>query len=294
MGYIEGTARGQMTLLPASIEDYITEENPVRVIDAFVCSLDMAAAGFSRDVPAPCGRPAYDPRNLLKLYLYGYMNRIRSSRKLMLECRRNLELFWLLHCLRPDFRTISDFRKHNRQAIQNVFRAFVKACLDLDLLQGDTAVVDGTKIRAVNSIKRSYTQEVLQKKLAYLAQQEAQLQKYLGAFDSADLQEELELSLPPDKARHKLAAVRTRAQKYRDYTQRLQATGEKQILDTDPQAYTMHTKTACIPAIISRPPRIPNIISSHLLQPPISITTRDFCTLWQIRPARHCKQSPFM
>ena len=84
MRYIEGTAPGQMTLLPTSIEDYVTEENPVRVIDAFVCSLDMAAAGFSRDVPAPCGRPAYDPRNLLKLYLYGYMNRIRSSRKLML------------------------------------------------------------------------------------------------------------------------------------------------------------------------------------------------------------------
>ena len=248
MGYIEGSARGQMTLLPASIEDYITEENPVRVIDAFVCSLDMAAAGFSRDVPAPCGRPAYDPRNLLKLYLYGYMNRIRSSRKLMLECRRNLELFWLLHCLRPDFRTISDFRKHNRQAIQNVFRAFVKACLDLDLLQGDTAVIDSTKIRAVNNIKRSYTQEVLQKKLAYLAQQEAQLQKYLGALDSADLQEALELSLPPDKARHKLAAVRTRAQKYRDYSQRLQATGEKQILDTDPQAYTMHTKNGLYPS----------------------------------------------
>jgi len=127
MKYIQGQNRHQLTLLPDCIEDYIGEENPVRVIDAFVESLDLAEAGFCRTTPKETGRPSYDPKDLLKLYVYGYFNRIRSSRKLMVECTRNVELFYLLGKLTPDFRTIADFRKDNAKALKNVFRAFVRA-----------------------------------------------------------------------------------------------------------------------------------------------------------------------
>lgn len=122
---------------------------------------------FARAVPAGTGRPAYDPRDLLKLYIYGYLNRIRSSRRLMTECRRNVELFYLLNMLKPDFRTIADFRKDNRKSLEKVFGDFVKACAELKLLGKKSFAVDGTKIRACNSKKKSFTPQILEKKLAY-------------------------------------------------------------------------------------------------------------------------------
>ena len=247
MGYIRVREREQETLLPGSVEDYVSQDNPVRVIDAFVDGLDMQAAGFERYVPARTGRPAYDPRDLLKLYLYGYLNRVRSSRMLMRECGRNVELFFLLNHAQPDFRTIADFRKRNRKAIQAVFREFVGVCGDLKLLGTDTAVIDGTKIRAVNSKKRSFTPEILKKKLAYLAEQERQVEGYLGDLDTADEAGEPCLSLSKDKAQEKLTALRQRAKKYRGYAKHLSQTGEKQVLETDPEAYTMHTKDGLFP-----------------------------------------------
>ena len=126
MDYIKGTDRNQLSFLPECIDDYIDENNPVRLIDAFVDSLDMNELGFKKSHPNETGRPAYDPRDLLKLYIYGYMNGIRSSRKLMKECRRNIELFYLLGKLTPDFRTIADFRKDNAPALKNTFKAFSK------------------------------------------------------------------------------------------------------------------------------------------------------------------------
>lgn len=135
MKYIEGQYRDQITFLPDCIDDLIGQDNPVRVIDCFVENLDMEELGFQRAIPNSTGRPGYDPRDLLKLYIYGYMNKIRSSRKLMKECGRNIELFYLLNRLTPDFRTIADFRKDNAKAIQKVFRAFVKICMKLGLYQ---------------------------------------------------------------------------------------------------------------------------------------------------------------
>lgn len=160
MKYIQGSDRNQLSILPDCIEDYIDENNPVRVIDAFVNSLDMNLLGFLRAKPNQTGRPSYDPRDLLKLYIYGYLNRLRSSRKLEKECTRNIELFYLLNKLTPDFRTISDFRKDNAKALKNTFRAFGKLCLKLNLFNKELLAVDGTKIRAVNSKdnrKRKYT-----------------------------------------------------------------------------------------------------------------------------------------
>ena len=136
MSYIEGPAREQRLLFPESIEDYITEENPVRFIDAFVDSPDMAAAGFGRAEPASTGRPGYAPGDMLKLYIYGYLNRVRSSRKLEQECGRNVEVMWLLRKLRPDYKTIADFRKDNRKAFKKVFKAFNLLCRELALFGG--------------------------------------------------------------------------------------------------------------------------------------------------------------
>src|SRR6195952_6025353 len=133
MAYIEGHSREQMLLLPASVDDDVTADNPVRFIAAFVDDLDLSTAGFIRSRPEATGRPGYDPGDLLKLYLYGYLNRVRSSRRLAAEAGRNLEVMWLLRGLRPDFRTIADFRRGNRDAFKKVFRAFVMLCRRLDL-----------------------------------------------------------------------------------------------------------------------------------------------------------------
>lgn len=165
MKYIEGQDQDQMLLLPDCIEDYITDDNPIRVIDAFVDGLDLAALGFQRATPRSMGRPAYDPRHLLKLYIYGYFNRIRSSRKLMIESRRNIECFFLLNKLTPDFRTIADFRKDNAKALKEVFRAFVKLCLKLKLYDKALVALDGSKFRAVNSKDNCFNAAILEKSL---------------------------------------------------------------------------------------------------------------------------------
>ena len=165
MKYIKQAAREQATFLPSCIEDYVSREHPVRVIDAFVDSLDMQALGFKKYAPGCTGRPAYDPRDLLKLYIYGYLNGVRSSRKLMRECARNVEVFYLINRLTPDFRTIADFRKDNAAALKNVFTAFTKLCLKMELYGRELAAVDGTKLRAVNSKDNCYTAEVLRKRM---------------------------------------------------------------------------------------------------------------------------------
>lgn len=181
MTYIKGENRGQVTMLPDCIDDLIGQDNPVRVIDAFIDGLDMDKAGFQRSTPNVTGRPSYDPRDLLKLYVYGYFNKIRSSRKLMTECGRNIELFFLLNKLTPDFRTISDFRKDNAKALRNVFRAFVKICMKLDLYQKELLAIDGSKFRAVNSKQNSsYNADTLKKKLERI---DENIAKFLSQMD---------------------------------------------------------------------------------------------------------------
>jgi transposase len=151
MTHILGCDRRQTLLLPEAVDDYVGAENPARFIDAFVEGLDLAAAGFARVVPEATGRPGYAPGDLLKLYIYGYLNRVRSSQRLEAETRRNLEVIWLLRHLKPDFKTIADFRRDNRAAFRSVFREFVLLCRQLDLFSRELLAVDGTRIKAVNN-----------------------------------------------------------------------------------------------------------------------------------------------
>jgi transposase len=237
MKYIKGQDRGQITFLPDCIEDLIGQDNPVRVIDAFIDNLDIEGLGFQKSVPCWTGRPPYDPRDLLKLYVYGYFNKVRSSRKLMAECSRNIELFFLLNRLTPDFRTIADFRKDNAKALKNVFRSFVKLCMKLGLYQKELLAVDGSKFRAVNSKDNTYNAEILEKKLKRI---DEHIEEYLSKMDSND---ETEPDAPsPDQIKEALRELTLRKEKYQDYLRGLLETGNTQILTTDPEAHRMHTK----------------------------------------------------
>ena len=237
MRYIEGIDRKQTTLLPDCIEDLVGQDNPVRVIDAFVDSLDLEEAGFKRSVPNVTGRPSYDPEDLLKLYVYGYFNRIRSSRKLMAECTRNVELFYLLGKLTPDFRTIADFRKDNAKALKKVFQAFVKLCVKLGLYQKELLAIDGSKFRAVNSRDNTYNADILEKKLKRI---DTHITEYLSQMDANDHNE----SDAPSAEQIKAAVneLTLRKEKYQAYLKHLLKSEDTQILTTDPEAHRMHTK----------------------------------------------------
>lgn len=233
--------------MPPSLEERIAAETPVRVIDAFVDTPDICGMGFEKARPAATGRPAYDPRALLKLYLYGHINGLCSSRRLMRECAQNIEVMWLVNSYTPDFRTISDFRKNNRKGIVEAFRAFV-SILREEKLPGMEMTVDGTKIRADNSIKRSFTPEVTAAKLAYLKEQIVKPEAYLNDMDTYDQKEEtLHLDIAEAEMPAKIAEMKTRVEKYNDYRKRF-AQGEKQILETDPECRTLYSKDGLHPA----------------------------------------------
>jgi transposase len=237
MGYKEKASREQIMLLPDSIEEYVDEDNPVRVIDAFVDSLDLVALNFTKSKPAATGCPAYDPSDLLKLYVYGYYNRIRSSRKLMTECGRNVEVMWLMGKLTPDFRTISDFRKENAKSLKLVFKEFVKLCDKLKLFNKELLAVDGTKIRAQNSDDKCFNVEILQKKLANI---EEHIAEYLRAMDKTD-DSAWDETMTPEQVRAALKELSERKEKYEGYLSGLEETGATQKLLTDPEAHRMHS-----------------------------------------------------
>lgn len=237
MGYKEKATREQLTFLPDSIDEYVSEDNPVRVIDAFVDSLDLAGMGFTKSTPADTGCPPYDPADILKLYIYGYFNRIRSSRKLMTECGRNVEVMWLMGKLRPDFRTISDFRKENAKRIKPVFREFVKLCDKLKLYNKELIAVDGTKIRAQNSDNKCFNADILHKKLANI---DEHISEYLRLMEKND-RTELDETLTPEQVRAALKEISARKEKYQAYLRELAETGKTQILETDPEAHRMHS-----------------------------------------------------
>jgi len=161
--FVEGCSRTQSVLLPECLEDFVSETNPVRVIDVFVDELDLRKLGFASVAPAATGRPAYHPAILLKLYIYGYLNRIQSSRRLETEAQRNLELLWLLGRLTPDFKTIANFRKDNPQGLRGVCRQFVVLCRELGLFGEATVAIDGSKFKAVNNRDRNFTRAKLQR-----------------------------------------------------------------------------------------------------------------------------------
>jgi transposase len=186
MTYITGHDRSQLLLLPEAVDDYVGLDNPVRFIEAFVDGLDLAAAGFGRVEPKVTGRPAYAPADLLKLYIYGYLNRVRSSRRLEAETHRNIEVIWLLRHLKPDFKTIADFRRDNRNAFRQVFREFVLLCRQLDLFGRELLAVDGTRIKAVNNKDRNFTRASLTK---FIKAADAKLDNYLQRLDKSDATE---------------------------------------------------------------------------------------------------------
>jgi transposase len=183
MAYIAGTDRSQAVLLPEVLDDYVGADNSVRFLDAFVAQLDLGALGFQRAVPAETGRPGYDPGDLLRLYIYGYLHRIRSSRRLEQETHRNVELMWLLRRLTPDHKTIADFRRDHPQAVKGVCREFNLLCRRLDLFGGELLAIDGSKFRAVNARERSFTPA----KLAKLQREiDETIARYLKALERQD------------------------------------------------------------------------------------------------------------
>ena len=187
--FIEGADRGQWTLLPECLDDWIDESNPVRVIDAFVDALDLAELGFEGVEPAATGRPSYHPSVLLKLYIYGYLNRVQSSRRLEREAGRNLEVMWLLGRLVPDDKVIADFRKDNGPAIRKVCAQFVELCRRLGLLTKASVAIDGSKFKAVNNRDKNFTRGKVERRRKQL---EESVARYLSQLDTADRQEPTE------------------------------------------------------------------------------------------------------
>jgi transposase len=181
--FIEGQDRRQVTLLPESLDEFVADDNTVRVVDAFVDELDLVSLGFEGATPALAGRPSYHPTVLLKIYIYGYLNRIQTSRRLERECHRNLELMWLTGRLAPDFKTIADFRRDNGPGIRNVCSRFVALCRDLKLFSQAIVAIDGSKFKAVNTRDRNFTAGKVKKQKEQI---EESIKRYLDALDTAD------------------------------------------------------------------------------------------------------------
>ena len=222
--FIEGLDRYQTTLLPECIDDYIDEHNPVRAIDTFVDMLDLAALGFDVE-PEATGRPGYHPEMMLKLYIYGYLNQFQSSRRLERECARNFELIWRTGRLKPDFKTIADFRRDNGPAIRKVCRQFVALCRDIDLLDASIVAIDGSKFKAVNAKAKSYTREKIGRRLGEI---DAAITRYLGELDRADEVHSKTGMLPPDarlaRVFKKLAHYRKEERAFKAIEQRMDGT----------------------------------------------------------------------
>jgi transposase len=207
--------------MPDSLDDYVTAENSVRVIDAFVEQLNTAALGFKSE-PAVEGRPGYDPRDMLKLYIYGYQNKIRSSRRLQREAGRNVELMWMLGKVVPDFRCIADFRKDNAKALKGVFHKFVKLCNKAELLSNETVVIDGSKFRAVNSDNNCYVKSNVEK---LIAQADDRIAKYMAELDTCDDEERRSEELTSEDIRNVLEYLAKRKLKLENALSELNESG---------------------------------------------------------------------
>jgi transposase len=223
MGHIAGASRVQQILFPEALDDYITADNVARFMDAFVDSLDLDTLGFQRTEPAPTGRPSYSPGDLLKLYIYGYMNRIRSSRRLEKETHRNVELLWLLRKLHPDFKTIADFRTDNAKAFKQIFRAFVLLCKEWGLFGQELVAIDGSKFKAVNSKRRNFTQAKLNEMLQRI---DAHIEQYLHDLDTADAEEAETQKPTAEELQEKIRQLRERKGRYEGLRRVREVTGQ--------------------------------------------------------------------
>jgi transposase len=237
--FIEGQDRAQITLLPECLDDYIAEDNPVRVVEVFVDQLDLAALGFEGVDWAATGRPSYHPSALLKIYIYGYLNRIQSSRRLERETQRNVELMWLTGRLMPDFKTIANFRKDNGPAIRNVCRQFIVLCRRLDLFAQAIVAIDGSKFKAVNNRDKNFTRAKMQRRLAQI---EESVERYLAALDTADRAEPEVAQLKKGQLQDKIAALKDQMQQLKEIETRMLAAPDQQISLTDPDARSMNAR----------------------------------------------------
>ena len=234
--FIEGEDRQQVSLMPECLDDYIGEDNPVRVIDAFVGELDLCELGFEGATPAVTGRPAYHPAALLKLYIYGYLNRIQSSRRLERECQRNVELMWLTGRLAPDFKTIADFRRDNGRGIRNVCRRFVTLCRELKLFSQAIVAIDSSKFKAVNSRDRNFTPGKIDKRQQQIEQS---IQRYLDALETADRTQPVELEAKTERLHDKIKRLREQMRRMDRIKDELARQPEAQLSLTDPDARSM-------------------------------------------------------
>jgi transposase len=237
--FVSGVDRGQSTLLPECLDDFIDESNPVRVIDAFVDALDLGELGFDGVIPEATGRPSYHPSLLLKLYIYGYLNRVQSSRRLEREAGRNVEVMWLLGRLVPDHKTIADFRKDNGPALRKVCARFVELCREMGLLTTASIAIDGSKFKAVNNRDKNFTRAKVERRRAQL---EESVARYLSQLDTADWQEPTEaLEAKATRLKEKLANLTEEMAKLAAYEKRMLASPDQQISLTDPDSRSMAT-----------------------------------------------------
>ena len=237
--FVEGEDRSQSTLLPERLDDYVTEDNPVRVVDVFVDNLDLATLGFDRAIAQATGRPGYHPATLLKIYIYGYLNRVQSSRRLEREAQRNIELMWLTGRLAPDFKTIADFRKDNGAAIRKVCREFVVLCRQLNLFSQALVAIDGSKFKAVNNRDRNYTRAKVQRRIEQI---EESVARYLSELDSADRQGAAPVAeARTTRLREKVEKLQSEMQRMQALAKAVEAAPDQQISLTDPDARSMAT-----------------------------------------------------
>jgi transposase len=235
--HVAGLNRDQTLIFPETLEEYVDKENPVRFIDAFIDSLNLEKLGFKHSVPCETGRPSYNPSDLLKLYVYGYLNQIRSSRKLERECYRNVEVMWLMKKLAPDHKTIADFRKDNVDCIKGVFREFVKLCMSLDLYGAKLIAIDGVKLKAVNSLDRNFNQKTLTYRLKMI---DERVSKYLKEMEALDREEEK--AEAARELEEKLKNIMRRKEEYTELLRKLKESSLNEVSLTDPESRLMKNR----------------------------------------------------
>jgi len=237
--FVEGLDRSQATFLPECLDDFVGEDNAVRVVDVFVDGLELRELGFGRVDPKPTGRPSYHPSVLLKLYIYGYLNRVQSSRRLEREAARNVEVMWLVGRLVPDHKTIADFRKDNGRAIRHVCARFVELCRRAGLLAEASVAIDGSKFKAVNNRDRNFTRAKMQRRLAQI---EESIARYLHQMDSADRQEPSSaIDGKIERLTEKIAKLKDEMRRLENLEERMMSASDKQVSLTDPDARSMAT-----------------------------------------------------
>lgn len=235
MRYVEGQSRDQVLIFPEVIDDYVSKENPVRIVDSFIELLDMYKLGFTHSLTSKIGRKPYNPKDLLKLYVYGYMNQVRSSRMLERETHRNIEVIWLLKKLQPDFKTIADFRKDNSRSLKKVFRQFVMFCNGWGLYGNELVAIDGSKIQANNHNNRCFTLTKLNKEINFYLQE-------LDESDNTEVSKNDESKLRYSQLQEKIKQLKEMESQYQDYEEQLKESGENQISLTDPDSRMMKVK----------------------------------------------------